>query len=383
MAKLTLGTQAVLEKISRVRGLMIEQDVHALILTVSTELEWLLGYKAHATERVTAFILWADDSKQPVLIAPELEVETVEVPDNIFRLIKWSITQKPFEMIASELNSVGTNLEKHKIMVGRRIWAEHLLPLQDQKLLKGVVWDTTTQVISQLRRQKDQFELKALAEVADRIDRVIVRIQSGSVPLLGRTERSVAVDVAQLMRDEGHEEIGFVIVATGANAGDPHHEPDDTVIEKGHIVLFDIGGLRNGYCSDITRCVHMGEPSDEVRLAYNLLRRAQQTAFEVARPGMPVRELDSVARDIIREGGYGERFIHNLGHGIGRDMHEAPFVIEGGNEVLQKGDCFSIEPGIYCSEQGWGMRLEDIVYLTEDGAVHLNTPRRDLVVIPV
>ena len=377
MGKLILSAHVMEERIRRARSLMRVLNVDALILTVSSELEWLLGYKAHATERVTAFVLGARSSGQPVLIAPELEVETLKVPDELFNLIKWSTNQDPFDMIRDQFIFA----KDVKVLVGSHTWAQHLLPIQER--LNWVEWDMASEVISQLRREKERFEIDALREVAGCVDRVIVRIQSGSVPLLGRTERSVAVDVAQLMRDEGHEEIGFVIVATGANAGDPHHEPDDTVIEKGHIVLFDIGGLRNGYCSDITRCVHMGEPSDEVRLAYNLLRRAQQTAFEVARPGMPVRELDSVARDIIREGGYGERFIHNLGHGIGRDMHEAPFVIEGGNEVLQKGDCFSIEPGIYCSEQGWGMRLEDIVYLTEDGAVHLNTPRRDLVVIPV
>jgi Xaa-Pro aminopeptidase len=150
-------------------------------------------------------------------------------------------------------------------------------------------------------------------------------------------------------------------------------------------VLCDFGGTMLdddgvGYCSDITRCVHVGEPSAEVAEAYAVLLEAQQAAVAAAVVGTPCEEVDATARRIIIEAGFGGQFVHRTGHGIGIEAHEDPYIVAGNGEPLQAGHAFSIEPGIYRTGE-WGMRLEDIVVATEDGPERLNTVEHDLVVV--
>ena len=173
--------------------------------------------------------------------------------------------------------------------------------------------------------------------------------------------------------------------AAGANAASPHHEPGDRVIQAGEVVLCDFGGTMFdadgiGYCSDITRCVHLGEPSPEMAEAYAVLLEAQQAAVAAAVVGTPCEEVDATARRIITEAGWGEQFIHRTGHGIGIEEHEDPYIVSGNGTPLAPGHAFSIEPGIYVPGR-FGFRLEDIVVAASSGPDPLNTADHDLALL--
>jgi Xaa-Pro aminopeptidase len=182
--------------------------------------------------------------------------------------------------------------------------------------------------------------------------------------------------VAGRLRAAGHHRVNFVIVASGPNAASPHHEPGERRIEVGEGVLFDIGGTvldehGVGYCSDITRCVHLGPPPRELRDLYAVLQDAQAQTVDAATVGTPCEDVDAVARRLITEGGYGHQFVHRTGHGIGIEAHEDPYVVAGNCTALVPGHAFSIEPGIYVEDR-WGARIEDIVVATAEGPEALN-----------
>src|SRR5690606_36521362 len=201
--------------------------------------------------------------------------------------------------------------------------------------------------------------------------------------LAGAEQRLAGADFEAAIVAEGHTEADFVIVGSGPNGASPHHALSDRVIEKGDVVVVDIGGpIPGGYNSDCTRTYAVGEPAQEdVRDTYAVLRDAQQAAFEAVRPGVTAEAVDAAAREPIAEAGFGEFFFHRTGHGIGLDVHEDPYIVAGNRTVLEPGMAFSIEPGIY-QEGRWGARIEDIVIVTEDGAERVNNQPRDLVVLP-
>ena len=168
------------------------------------------------------------------------------------------------------------------------------------------------------------------------------QLQRGDIALVGRTEAQVSAELGRRLRAEGHHRVNFAIVAAGANAASPHHEPGDRVIREGEVVLCDFGGTMLdddgiGYCSDITRCVHLGEPPAEMAEAYAVLLEAQQAAVAAAVVGTPCEEVDATARRIITEAGWGEQFIHRTGHGIGIEEHEDPYIVSGNGTPLGAG----------------------------------------------
>jgi Xaa-Pro aminopeptidase len=184
----------------------------------------------------------------------------------------------------------------------------------------------------------------------------------------------------QRMLDAGHERANFAIVGSGPNGASPHHEAGTRVIEPGDVVVCDFGGSMHHYCSDITRLFVVGEPSPEVRDTYAVLVGAQEEAVRAARVGTSGEEVDATARRIISDAGFGDRFIHRTGHGIGVETHEEPYIVAGNSTPLSSGNAFSIEPGIYLPGR-FGLRLEDIVVATPDGPERLNQARRDLAVV--
>jgi Xaa-Pro aminopeptidase len=221
-----------------------------------------------------------------------------------------------------------------------------------------------------------------LRRAAVAADRVATALRGGEVPLVGRTEAEVSADLGRRLLAEGHARVNFAIVAAGANAASPHHEPADRVIGADEVVLCDFGGtLRDefgvGYCSDITRCVWTGEPSIEAVEVYDVLRDAQERSVRAATVGTPAETVDAAARTPITDAGYGRYFVHRTGHGIGVEEHEDPYVVEGNAEPLVAGNAFSVEPGIYLPGR-FGFRLEDIVVATPDGPERLNRVERDL-----
>ena len=188
----------------------------------------------------------------------------------------------------------------------------------------------------------------------------------------GATERGIAAQLLDIYRAHGAEDFSFPpIVSFGAHAADPHHEPDGTALRAGEVVLFDIGGRRERYCSDMTRTFFFGEPDAESARVYDVVRRANEAAEALVRPGVRFCDLDRAARGVIEDAGYGPYFTHRLGHSIGLEDHEPGDVSSVNEDVVEPGMTFSIEPGVYLPGRT-GVRIEDLVLVTEDGAEVLN-----------
>jgi Xaa-Pro aminopeptidase len=232
-------------------------------------------------------------------------------------------------------------------------------------------------VTRQLRMRKDPEEVQALARVAAAIDSVVEGL--GGLRWAGRSERDLARDIEQAIRDT-HDELCFAIVASGPNAASPHHVATDRVIGPGDPVVVDIGGRLDGYCSDTTRTLVVGEPPPGFQELYALLHAAQLAGCAAVRPGVAAAAVDAACRDPIAAAGHGELFLHRTGHGIGLEEHEDPYLVAGNDEPLEPGMAFSIEPGLY-PRGHYGARIEDIVVCTDDGARRLNTTSRDLRIV--
>jgi Xaa-Pro aminopeptidase len=174
--------------------------------------------------------------------------------------------------------------------------------------------------------------------------------------------------------------VDFTVVGSGPNGANPHHEIGERTIEKGDMVILDFGGLCEGYGSDTTRTVSVGEPPEEQRRIYEIVRQANEAAFQAVRPGVTCQDIDRAARKVITDAGYGEQFLHRTGHGIGLTTHEPPYMVEGESQPLEPGMCFSIEPGIYLAGK-FGVRIEDIVTVTATGGRRLNLTTHALQIV--
>jgi Xaa-Pro aminopeptidase len=197
---------------------------------------------------------------------------------------------------------------------------------------------------------------------------------------LGRREEEIAADLADLLVRNGHARADFTIVASGPNSASPHHEPTGRTMLPRDAVVLDFGGELAGYYSDTTRTVVVGEAPQGFEEVYRVVQEAQEAAVHAVRPGVEAQAIDRVARTIIDDAGYGERFIHRTGHGIGLEVHEPPYLVAGSDWALETGTTFSIEPGVYL-EGRFGVRIEDIVAVTADGAERLNRSTRELQVV--
>ena len=258
---------------------------------------------------------------------------------------------------------------------------EALLGPADLAGVLGVLPVLATDVLCTLRMVKEECEIDALRKAGSAIDRVHARVPEFLIP--GRTEADVAADIAEAIVAEGHSEVSFIIVGSGPHGADPHHSYSDRELQVGDIVVVDIGGsYEPGYHSDSTRTYSIGEPEDDVVQQYSVLQRAQRAAFDAVRPGVTAEQVDAAAREVLAEAGLAEFFVHRTGHGIGLSVHEEPYIVSGNDLPLAAGMAFSIEPGIYFPGR-WGARIEDIVVMTEDGALAVNNRPHELIVVPV
>jgi Xaa-Pro aminopeptidase len=353
-------------------GTVADNDGFAgLLVTPGPDLGYLCGYTPPAaTERLTMLVL--HPARRPVLIVPRLERGDAAKASgaDAYDIVDWVDGQDPYAIAAGLIEPSG------RYAISDSSWALHLLGLQ--RTLPRTSYVSLTDGLPMLRGVKDAAELERLAGAGAAADAAYEQIVG--VRFAGRRETEVAADLAGLLRAHGHSQVDFTIVGSGPNGADPHHEADERVIADGDTVVLDFGGLRDGYGSDTTRTVSVGEPSDEVREVHAVVARAQQAAFEAVRPGVECQAIDRVARRVITEAGFGEYFIHRVGHGIGVTTHEPPYLVEGETRRLVPGMCFSIEPGIYLPGR-FGVRIEDIVTVTEDGGRRLNNTGRDLRVV--
>lgn len=359
----------------------------ALMVGLGADLRYLTGYVAHPLERLTMLVLPV--SGAPSLVAPRLEAMAAAAsPAGAARLVEvvpWDETDDPYRLVAARLSAGAGGsgaAAAPRLLVDPGLPSMHLLALQ--RTLPGCSFGLATEVTRALRMVKGADEIEMLRRAAHAADRVVAQIAAGR--LIGRTEADVSAEVRERLIAEGHDAASFAIVASGPNSASPHHEADARVISAGDPIVLDIGGTLQGYGSDITRTLWVtgGDPAHgptpEFLVIFDLVRRAQAAATAAVRAGVRCGELDEVARRIIRDGGYGEEFFHRLGHGIGLEAHEEPYLVAGNAEPLQPGYAFSIEPGIYLAGR-FGVRIEDIVICAADGPDVLNLAPRDLLVV--
>ncbi|MFF5406500.1 M24 family metallopeptidase [Streptomyces misionensis] len=342
-----------------------------LLVAPGPDLVWLTGYTPTAiTERLTLLVL--APGQDPVLVVPTLEAPDAEhsAAGEVLTLRDWTDGKDPYAVTADLLDGRG------RYGISDNTWAMHVLGLQ--RTLPDSSYAALTEALPMLRAVKDAAEVELLAAAGAAADAAFEEIRK--MPFAGRRESDVGHDLAALLRRFGHSQVDFTIVGSGPNGANPHHEVGDRVIRRGDMVVLDFGGLKDGYGSDTTRTVHVGEPTEEERRVHDVVRAAQEAGCQAVRPGVACQEVDRAARAVITDAGYGEYFIHRTGHGIGVTTHEPPYMIEGEELPLVPGMCFSVEPGVYLPGR-FGVRIEDIVTVTEDGGRRLNNTTREMVIV--
>ena len=263
------------------------------------------------------------------------------------------------------------------LAVDKDLTARHLLPLMEKKAAAAFI--NGSPAVDYTRGIKDAEEQKKMIAASEINDAAMAQFKT----LIhdGVTEAEAAGKMLEIYRSLGAEGFSFSpLVAFGANAADPHHEPDDTVVKPGDCVLFDVGCIKDGYCSDMTRTFYFKEVSEHCKEIYHIVRRANEAAEALIRPGVRLCDIDAAARDLITKEGYGPQFNHRLGHFIGLKEHEYGDVSSGFDWPVQPGMIFSIEPGIYLTGDT-GVRIEDLVLVTEDGVKILNRYPHELEII--
>ncbi len=360
-------------RLERASALAAEAGLDAVIVGPGPDLQYLVGVEGDTIERLTALVIGPGIA--PTVVVPRMElakVRSTAVGTLGLAVSDWVDGENPYDLVAAAIGSAAVG-SVARVGVSDALPALHVIPIGERL---GVRLELATPVLREGRMIKDAAEVAELRRAGDAIDAVHRRVPEWL--RAGRTEREVATDIARAIVAEGHQTVEFVIVGSGPNGADPHHEVSDRVIEEGDIVVVDIGGaVPSGYNSDSTRTYAVGTPDSEAAERIAVLVRAQQAAVDAARPGVTASEVDAATRQVLADAGLGEAFLHRTGHGIGVSVHEEPYIAPGNDLVLREGMAFSIEPGIYFSGE-WGARIEDIVVLTADGCERLNTSEHSL-----
>ncbi len=361
-------------RIAAVTRRMSEKGIDAVLCAAGPELPWLIGYEAMPLERITMLVVRV--GSDPVLVIPRLEAPRVIERSGLFSVLAWQEWEDPLDIVAAMLGSA------ERVAVTDRTWSSFLLGLQARA--PKAAFSSAGGLFGPLRARKDAGELAALRAAGAQADQVALALLAGEIPLVGRTEAEVAGQISRLLLEAGHDRVNFAIVAAGPNGASPHHHPGSARIHVGDLVVCDFGGAvlwdSTPYCSDTTRTVAVGRATALQMEVHAVVEGARQAALAAAFAGTGCSSVDLAARSVIEEAGFGEYFVHRCGHGIGIEEHEAPYIAEGNHDLLEEGNVFSIEPGIYIPNS-FGVRLEDIVALGASGPELLNNSPRDLVVL--
>jgi Xaa-Pro aminopeptidase len=354
-----------------------EHGLAGLIVTPGPDLLYFCGYQpASVIERVTALLLTSH--RPPTLLVPRLDRPGAEAAAGaVTRIVDWADNANPYSRLARLLPATG------HYAVSDSAWAAHLLGLQDT--LPNHKYSPLGTTLPMLRAVKEPGEVDRLAAAATAADATYQQVLT--VLFAGHREVDIAADLALLLRRHGHSRVDLTIVGSGPNGAHPNHGAAERIISAGDVVVLDFAGLRDDYGSDTARTVYVGapgkaavEPPPEVRSVYELVHRAHQAAFEAARPGATCEQVDRAAREVIADGGYGGHFPHATGHGIGLTTREPPYLKAGETQPLLPGMCVAIEPGVYLPGR-FGVRIEDIVVVTDAGARRLTTTPHDLATV--
>ena len=350
------------ERLTRVCEELKKQNLDQMIVSDPLSIRYLTGVWVWPMERLYALYL-RTDGKHCFFLN---KLFTVPETDGIEQL--WfSDTDNSLGMIADHIAKHNISCPEAALGIDKNWSAGFLLGLMER--LPQLKYMNSSVCVDRVRSIKDEYEKQKMRESSLFNDECMEKVTSFIKE--GMTEHEVAQYVAGLYKDAGCGNSFTPIVSFGANAADPHHEPDDTVLKKGDCIVIDIGCVKEQYCSDMTRTYFCGEPTEFHAQLHDLVRRANEKAESLIRPGVRFCDLDAAARDLITEAGYGPYFNHRLGHSIGLEDHEPGDVSSANTACVEEGMTFSIEPGIYLPGEV-GVRVEDLVLVTKDGCEILN-----------
>ncbi len=352
--------------------IMSEMGIDTLCLT-AINMYYLTGFWTYPHERFISVFISSD--KEPILVVPTFLREHARRDTYVDNIYTWSDEEGPHKILHEVVHELG--IIGGKIAIDDRLWSSHLLLLQS--IIPQAKYVSASSVLKEMRLRKSKEEIRLLRRACEIADK------GAEAGILNCCEEKSEVEIAAAieyeMRKSGSEGTSFeTIVGSGPNSALPHHTAGSRRIQNGDVIVLDLGGIYKRYCSDITRTVCVEKPPEEVKRVYAVVKGAQQRAIDFIKPGVRAEEIDEVARNYIAREGYGNFFIHRTGHGIGLEDHEDPYLVGGYSVILKPGMTFSVEPGIYLPGK-FGVRIEDIVVVTEDGCEVLNKVPKELIVL--
>jgi Xaa-Pro aminopeptidase len=347
---------------------MERAGVDLIAVGPTANMRYLAGFAPHADERLCLLLISAQTTRS---VVPKLNAEEwaahIDLPSHT-----WADDQGPGQALKAALADMSP---VKSLAIDGAMRADFLLPLMAAADPGQTI--PVDALIAPLRARKSADEIQALARAAAQADQaMLAAIQACRA---GVSESRVAWAAEEAFRLDGAEEVSFTLVAAGPHGAFPHHHSSERLLQAGDAIVLDIGASLGGYKSDITRMVFLGQPPAEFLEAYAAVREANARGREAVRPGVPAEAVDRATRHALEAKGYGEYFVHRTGHGLGLEIHEAPYIMAGNQQLLETGMVFSVEPGVYFPGK-FGVRIEDIVVVTEGGSRCLTGLDRDLVV---
>lgn len=355
----------------------LPDDVGTVVVPPSETLRYLTGLKMHTSERPTVLVM--QRGRPPAFVLPALE--TGRVRETVGDDTDFFVYTDATDPVAAATEAFGELTDE------RPVEGDVALEFRSSRLVEFEViedafdWDDVTDLedaAADLRSHKDETEIEHLRRAGELIDETLETTIEAVEP--GMTEAEVQGILHKAVIDSDADSLGVVIVASGPNTAKPHTNTSDRTIEHGDPLLIDAGVIYEGYYSDITRTFAVGEASDEFREIYDIVQEAAKSARDSVVEGVPLQEIDRASRTVIEDAGYGDDYPHRVGHGLGLEGHEPPYLVEGNEQPLDVGHAFTVEPGIYV-EGFAGVRVEDDMVLTEDGPEVLTAFPRDLQVL--
>lgn len=346
-----------------------------VLITPGSNLFYLTGLDPqNVLERLFLAIVYSQ--KEPILIIPELFEDEIERSSvNFEEVYVWDDTEDPHEFLSKALKDFEKN--HGNLLIEDSMSADVLMKIKEQ--IGDFSWDPLSLETSRFRKIKSEDEIDYMSKAAEIADKTYERLLEEN--LIGKTEIEVAARIDYLLKKLGASGSSFeTIVASGPNSANPHHFPTKRCLQEGDMVILDFGARYKSYCSDISRTIALGYPPEGAKEVYELVQRALTEAKEILRVDLEAKEVDKKARDIIEEGGYGDNFIHRVGHGIGLDAHEEPYLTGQNEEKIKKGMTFTIEPGIYLKGH-FGVRIEDDIWVKDKKSVSLTKSSREMICI--
>ncbi|MGB5946449.1 M24 family metallopeptidase [Paenisporosarcina sp.] len=362
-------------KINQLSSYLSENNLDAAFITTPDNVFYVSGFRSNPHERLLGVVIFKD--AEPLMICPKMEVPDAKEAGWSFDVVGHQDTDQPWQLLKEAIVAKGVTINQLAIEKSH-MTVERLEALQE--LFPQASFARLDDQLNSMRVIKDESELDILRKAAEYAD---FAIEVGVSEIAeGKTELEILTAIELALKKKGIAHMSFdTMVLSGPKTASPHGKPGDRKIQKGDFVLFDLGVIYKGYCSDITRTVSFGEPSDAQKEVYETVRKAEQAAVDAVKPGVRAMDLDKIARDVITQAGYGEFFTHRLGHGLGISVHEFPSVTGNNDMKLIEGMVFTIEPGIY-DPSITGVRIEDDVVVTKDGVEVLTKYPKELVIVP-